>query len=137
MGKCIQNQARVFEGKLKKRIVRTICGAHRIAPSAPLLNSLGLLNIDDIFSYMCGLYVYKSLNTEYNVFNYQNGPYNTRTAQRNLLEVPRINCSHSRQAIRYTGVIKYNNLPEYIKISGNYDTFKQRYKRFLLQQNVP
>ena len=44
--------------------------------------------------------------------------------------------NHSRQAIRYAGVIKCNNLPEYIKASDNQETFKQRYKKFLLEQNV-
>ena len=76
------------------------------------------------------------LYSQYNTFNYENGPYNTRTAQRNLLEIPRINYSHSRQAFRYTGVIKYNNIPEYIKTRDNYETYKQRYKKFLLEQNV-
>ena len=77
--------------KIQKRIVRTICGTDRIAPSEPLLNSSGLLNIDGFFSYICGLYVYTFLNSEYNVLNYQNEPCNTRTAQPNLLEVPTIN----------------------------------------------
>ena len=124
--------------KAQKRIVRAICGAGRIASSAPLLKSCGLLNIDGIFSYMCGLYVYKSLrNAPYNVFSYQNGPYNTRMSERTILKTPRTNCNHSRQAIRYTGVVKFNRIPEDIKRSETYDNFKQKYKKFLLEENVP
>ena len=114
----------------QKRIVRAIMGVSKSTPSSPLFNYLGILNIRQIYSYMCGIYVHKSLkNPEYNVFELQNsGGYRTRAIEQGLLGVPRTNLERSRQSIRYAGPVIYNGIPLSIRSNDSSDTFKRLYK---------
>ena len=118
---------------LQKKIIRAMTFSDRCASSAPLLKSLNLLPLQDINSYMCGLHVYKSLQTGNNLFTiYVQNNYNTRLANTRSVVMPNIIFSHSRQSVTWIGAQLWNRLPRELRDVQTYGAFKFKLKRWLL-----
>ena len=120
----------------QKFIVRSIVGANRRASTGPIFNELGILSLEEIYAYMCGLYVYKSLCSQEQIFTYATHHHATRSSLMNLLEVPHLYCYHSKQSIRYAGVAAFNQIPLEIRQTLTYTSFKRKYKQYIRRTTI-
>ena len=118
---------------VQNRIVRAMCGVDRLSASLPLYTSLGLFNVENIYMYMTGAYVYRTLlNQLLPTFQFQVMNRVTRSSSRALLSVPFVALEVCRRSIRYSGPVVYNRIPLDIRTVDRYTTFKRNFKRFLL-----
>lgn len=117
--------------RLQRKLIRVICWQPFHADVGPLYRGLNLLSVLGVYYYMCGIFVFKSLDrTEW--FSRQEVTYATRASELNLLSVPFVRTVHSSRSIRIRGAHVWNNIPESIKNSVSYNSFKINFKNHLL-----
>ena len=114
-----------------KRIVRSICSANFRHPTQPLMTDLGFLNIKEIYTYMSGNYVYKSLNALCNCdwFTLRQSTYSTRSIDRHELFVPFAHSWQTMNSLRIAGANIWNRLPAYVQECNTYYGFKAALKK--------
>ena len=121
---------------LQNKIVRIIAAVPNRTTTAPLLASLNLLSINEIYSYMVGNFVYKSVSGGAgNLFQWRTSNYRTRNFIERPLNLPLVQSEQSKKSITYAGPAIYNSIPVDIRQSVNYPLFKRRYKSHLIVSN--
>ena len=123
---------------LQKRVVRIISGVDRQTHTKPLFTSLGLLDINRLYSYNIGLMMYKfkhrnlpSIFDQYFVKNSDIHDYETR--QSDFLHVPIFNTELGKRSFRFKAVSIWNEI--YGNLSSVYiaiSTFKMHLKKYLI-----
>ena len=114
--------------------LRAIYGSRAQEYSLPLFNSLKILTLCNVNSYMTGMYDFRSIH-HLHIFNHFSPYiciYNTRLSQRNVIDVVYPGTTHSKQSIVFMGAKVWNAIPLVIRESATCDTYKLHYKRYLL-----
>ena len=117
---------------LQKRLVRIICGSHRISHADPLFAELGALKIDDLYAQSVRLFAFKAYKGMLpggmaSVFNRVSHGYNTRGARSNFY----IDRSDVR-SLRSIAPKVWNDLATPMKELPSIASFKGASKRGLL-----
>ena len=118
---------------IQKKIIIILLFKGKYEHTAPLFNDLYLLTVRQINEYMSCLCVHKSLRLGNNLFSrYVPINYNTRLGGGNNVNVPNILSAHSRQSLRWVGSSNWNSLPQHLREIQEYNTFKIRLKKYLI-----
>ena len=117
---------------LQKRLVRIICGTHRISHADPLFAQLGALKIDDLYTQSVRIISFKASRNQLpggmtRFFDKVSHCYNTRGARSNLF----VNCSDCR-SIKSIAPSIWNASPLEMRQSPSIASFKGRSKVDLL-----
>ena len=121
---------------IQKRIIKAMYFKPIRYPSAELFVSKFLLSVEQINKYTCCLYVFKSMHSSSNIFSFQTNIYNTRTSNANIVSLPGIFTTHSRQSARWVGAREWNGLPDDVRhLHQSTSTFKYKVKRYLVNSN--
>ena len=119
---------------LHNKILRCIAGIGRLESVQPLDSSFGILPLNKLYEYVTCAFVYKSLSQGRNLFNERiNHFYVLRNSEQQLLDVPRVFFTHSKQCILYSGPNLYNLIPSDIRNSASFKTFKVQIKSYLIR----
>ena len=110
-----------------------------MTPSAPLFSKLGILNIDNLYTYRVFIFMYKVYKGEcpnciFMMFNTNRQYHEHGTRQSNKYHIPLFRTNFSQRLIRYQGVIVWNSMIDDIHIAFVYKTVKRLTKRYLLKQ---
>ena len=103
---------------------------------APLFSRLKFLTFDEYITYVCLLFVFKTIqyHSSYGWFNfYGNTSYNTRRFNMYILTVLCVRTTHSRQSICYTGLMNWNAVPSRNQTADSYDSFKRQLKLYFFK----
>ena len=117
---------------LQKKAIRIISGAGILDHSTPLFYKNKILKIGDLYKHSVACYVFKNPGI-LDRFQ-QSHSYNTR--YRNVLVPPRERLRSTEQSVIYNAVKIWNEVPENIKLSLSLQSFKYKYKEFLLSQYI-
>ena len=124
---------------LQKRVLRIICGVDHRSPSNPLFSSLGLLDINKLYSYNIGLMMYKfhhhKLPTFFSSFFVKNSEiHNYMTRQSNLLHIPQFRTELGKRSFRYKAVGIWNEIYGSMpSVDIAVSTFKIHLKKYLIR----
>ena len=113
---------------LQKRLVRIICGTHRISHADPLFAELGALKVDDLYVQAVRIFAFKAARGMLpggmaSMIDRVSHRYNTRGARSNFF-VDRSGC----RSLRSIAPRVWNSLPGDMKGLTNIATFKERSK---------
>ena len=112
---------------LQKRIIRTINNAPFLAHTDPLFFSNGILKIHDIHKLNIGLYMF-----EHNALPRFVRPHDYLTRGHNNPLPPYARLTLTQNSISVVGPTILTTIPEEIRNSPSRNSFKFRYKKFLL-----
>ena len=128
--------------KVQKKALRIIVSAPYKAPSKPIFDKLNILDMNSIYFYNTALFMFKYehsiLPDVFLIFfrrNYDVHKYSTRYNKH--LIVPQMKSALYQKTIQYMGVKVWNFAVESLQFQCNLFTFKQRRKRFLLNNSIP
>ena len=118
--------------KLQKRAIRAISLAGYIDHTDPLFHRCKILKLDDQFKHSLACYLYKnqSLLTEHS----RNHPHFTRNRDAPLAPFARLRSTE--QSVIRNALVTWDTVPSNIKSCRTYDSFKFKYKNFLLNRYV-
>lgn len=117
--------------RIQKRTLRSMLGAKKLESCKPLFKQLNIMPLPCIYIFEVLLFVMKNMNSIDSFHkNHQIHNYNTRQCANLHLEGTRTNLCKS--GVLHTGITLYNNLPNHIKIIGNFKQFKLALRSFLL-----
>ena len=118
----------------QKRIIRTILGLRRFDHTQEAFSDLRILKFNDINTYCCSIYVFKSINTPgNNLFQHRvNNRYPLRN--NNILDIPFVGTLQSQSGILYHGAVTWNRLPHRVTNCTSVNSFKYALKRHLISQ---
>ena len=111
---------------LQKRAIRIISGASYLAHTEPLFTLHKILKFEDICRLSVGLYVFDHRE----IFLSVDHNYNTRNSSN--MQVARSRLTISQNSINVKGPNIWNSIPNEIQISLTRESFKYKYKNFLL-----
>ena len=118
---------------LHKKILRCMTGLRRRESVQPVYSSLRILPLHKLYEHVTCAFVYKSISLGNNLFSERiNNFYVFRNSDQQLLDLPRVFYTHSKQCILYSGPNFYNLIPLDIRNSPSFNSFKVRLKSFLL-----
>ena len=103
----------------------------RLSHNENLFGDIQLLKIEEIHSYMVGLWVRKSLGSDM-FAPVEDSGHNLRGRQSADLVIPFATSDHSQQSIKINGPKVYNSIPAVIRNCETYPTFKSSLKKYLL-----
>ena len=117
---------------LQKRLVRIICGAHRISHADPLFSELGALKVGDLYTQSVRLFAFKAAKGMLpggvaSMINRVSHRYNTRGARSNFFVV-----ESDCRSLKSIAPKVWNSLPEPMKDLASIVSFKEVSKRGLL-----
>ena len=76
------------------------------------------------------------MHSSSNIFSFQTNIYNTRASNANIVSLPNIFTTHSRQSARWVGAREWNGLPDDVRhLHQSTSTFKYKVKRYLVNSN--
>ena len=101
--KIVINSLQISQNKL----LGAICGADQMDSARPLVNSLKIFNVKEVYNYMVCYYIYKSISRNENIFVHNEIQHNTRQALNEVFHVPYIQSSQTMQSITYSGTREY------------------------------
>lgn len=111
---------------IQNYILKIIFKKQRSYPTKMLYEETGLFNIKGIYAYQCALWVYKN-----DLLSVTSTSYQTRSAQRQSVQVPLVKKSHIQRFVFFYGPKIYNLLPPEIKNIKNSNAFKKQLKLFI------
>ena len=122
---------------LQKRAVRLITSSGYRDHTLPLFTQLGLLNIENIYRFSLGSFMYKFYHGKLpalfeNMFTLIRTVHSRATRQQNHLYVPFARSRFPRQSVRFKGVSVWNSVLKHIDIYCSVHTFKFRLRTVLL-----
>ena len=116
----------------QERAIRIISGAGFLDHTTPLFFDNKILKIDDLYTHSIGCYIFNNPGI---INRYQRShTYNTRN--RNLLVAPIERLRSTEQSVIYNAVNIWNEVPVHIKLSLTSQSFKYRYREFLLSRYI-
>ena len=121
---------------LQKRIIRIISGVPPRAHTAPLFSDMKLLNIDGIYKYTVGLFMYKFMGNMlpplFDMFELNMNVYSYNTRNRAMFHIPLCRTNRSQRTIKYMGSKFWNILASNININCKIGTFKKYLKKYII-----
>ena len=122
---------------LQKRAIRIITSSPPRTPSKPLFTKYNILTIHDIFKLQIASFMYmyftKKLPTVFNnLFTLNSNYHNYNTRQQMAIHIPLLKYKLSRQSINLYGPKLWHSIPPDIKASTTLQTFKRKFKYFLI-----
>ena len=127
--------------KIQKKMLRVITSSPYRAPSLPLFVANKLLPLQDINSYMIGIFMFNVMNSgedsifsSYFILNSSIHSHHTRTA--NALHVPRAKNCVRISSIKILGAQIWNDIPNSIRNSTTVATFKINLKKHLIDSKL-
>ena len=128
---------------LQKKAIRIVSGLKYNAHTGGHFKRLKCLKVEDIIKFNTCLLVFKGymqkLPTELQkrfVKNKDRETYGCNTRSINDLYINKAKKELKHKCISVSGIILFNRLPDYIKISKTENTFKKSLKKFLLESYV-
>ena len=122
-------------------MLRVITSSPYRAPSLPLFVANKLLPLQDINSYMIGIFMFNVMNSgedsifsSYFILNSSIHSHHTRTA--NALHVPRAKNCVRISSIKILGAQIWNDIPNSIRNSTTVATFKRNLKKHLIDSKL-
>ena len=112
---------------LQKRVIRIINSAPFLAHTDPLFFANGILKIQDIHRLNIGLYMYQHHESAQYL---RSQAYHTRGQNQLLAQSARL--TMTQNSISVLGPNIWNTIPEEIRNSLSLNSFKFKYKKFLL-----
>ena len=126
---------------IQKKLVRIMTFARFREESKPLFLALDILNIYELNLYLIALFMYSYFNNnlpEYfiNYFRLNENihSHDTRSASNIFIEYRRTN--YGKFSLKYRGAQIWNNLPNTLKISKTYRSFKKSAKVYVRNQTI-
>lgn len=103
---------------LQKRAVRIIASEPRTAPSSPIFKELNIMRFNQARDYKTALLVKRVIctNTPYHSSILSFPSRNTRHANNNNLNLPKISNVYGRRSLPFVGTKLWNRLPHTIKV---------------------
>ena len=126
---------------IQKKLVRIMTFARFREESKPLFLALDILNIYELNLYLIALFMYSYFNNnlpEYfiNYFRLNENihSHDTRSASNIFIEYRRTN--YGKFSLKYRGAQIWNNLPNTLKLSKTYRSFKKSAKVYVRNQTI-
>ncbi len=116
---------------LQKKVIRAITNSNYFAHTQPLFKQTKILKLFDINKLQIAIYMYKKTQQNDDI-NEPLHNYPTRTRQN--LRIPAHTLTIFKHSLSYTGPTLWNNIPAYIKASSSVNTFKNLFKKHILDQ---
>ena len=121
--------------QIQKKLVKIIAFKGRYEHEGPIFTELNFLTIEQINVYMSCIYIYKAIQNNSNMFQiYVPIRFNTRLASSFTLVLSNAVATHSRQSISWQGCVNWNKLPLELREIPNYNSFKFKFKKYLLSR---
>ena len=119
---------------IHKQTIRSISSAAFREHTQHIMNYLGLLNLNKIFTYMSCNYVFKALNSldTCDWFSRYHNVYSTRSTKDITLHVPFAHSWKGMSFLHNSGANAWNMLPGSIRERRSYSGFKLALRRNLL-----
>ena len=123
---------------LQKKCIRNISKVGYLDHTEPLFSEHKVLTVKEIYKYSCSKFIYQCYNNR-NYLHFKdklkrnNEYHNYKTRDSNLLRQPFIRLHKFRNSFLPMGIRMWNKIPERIKSSRSYDTFKIKSKRLILE----
>ena len=124
---------------IQKKIVRIITFSKYREGTRPIFTSLKLLNIYELNLYFTALFMYSYFHDNLPMFykdyfttNNKIHTYNTRSASNIHITYKRTN--YGKLSLKYRGAVVWNSLPDDLKKSNSYRTFKKSLKLYIQKQ---
>jgi len=123
--------------KTQKKLIRIISGSHYRAHTSDLFANNKLLNMQQIYQYSIGIFMFKYCNDELpnlfaNMFQKNSGIHTHNTRQQNHFHLPKFKNNMLKNSVRYQGVTLWNGLPDQLRESKSLNSFKFNFKKSLL-----
>ena len=123
---------------LQKKVIRFITFSNIDAPSSPLFQQLGILNVHQQCKFNTSLFIFdlRAGHFPQTVNDYFNTPpntYHTRNTTRDNFYIPKVNLTLTQHNFQYAAAKHWNSLPEELKKIQSRTTFKSQLKQYLLQ----
>ena len=113
---------------LQKKIIRIITNESYLAHTKPLFYNTGILNIENVHSYVLAIYMFKKRNLFNDCFHHN---YSTRNKQNLVPKFQRLIVT--QQSVNFSGVRVWNDLPAELKNCHSLAKFKFMLRRRLLE----
>ena len=126
--------------RLQKRAARIILDMPPDAPSMPLFEKLGWLNVHERLEYNRAIVLYKSthdLTPSYicDLFEFHSSQnYNVRSVSNNNMLIKRHNSKIFEKSLQYVGPRLWNSLPVTIRNSPSLPSFKTAISKFIISK---
>lgn len=125
---------------LQKKCLRTITKSNYLAHTLPLFNENKLLNVFQLFDFICAQFVFKILNTnQFPVFKdrltHSAVSHGHNTRNHTLIRTPFERLQKCMNSFLINGIKVYNNVSQFVKNSRTLIAFKVRMKNWLLYGN--
>ena len=139
MGICVQVSIRQ-NTEASKRVARIILDMPPDAPSMPLFEKLGWLNVHERLEYNRAIVLYKSthdLTPSYicDLFEFHSSQnYNVRSVSNNNMLIKRHNSKIFEKSLQYVGPRLWNSLPVTIINSPSLPSFKTAISKFIISK---
>ena len=123
---------------LQKKAIRLISNSHYLEHTAPLFESLKLLNLYNIFKYNCFLLVHKCTKENYfpefkKKLQTSSSIHSYETRNNNQLRVPLEKLKLCQKSYKYISIKLWNDVNEDIKNINSIITFKKKVKILLIE----
>ena len=113
----------------QRKCLRVISNLPPYAHSNPIFSNLHILKFNDIYRYNLGIYMYKHIDQfDSNLYN---PPYSTRSGIHHEPSYQRLTVTQN-QSIHYQVPSNWLRIPQTIKDQASLNSFKHRYKSFLI-----
>ena len=126
--------------RIQKRAIRIVFHSQYLAHTSPIFKSLKILNIYNLFQYKLAIFMYLCYNNllppslvQYFSLNSTVHSYNTRNADK--FHMSKIRTLISYKSIFHQGPLIWNDIPKVIRNCKSLNTFKRKYKLFLMNQS--
>ena len=123
---------------LQKRVIRLIAGVSRRTHSKPFFSSLGILEIEQVYFYNVGLFMYKQhhgwLPQIFDKLKRNFEIHDHYTRQSNLLHPPKPQTEYRKRSFNYQSIQIWNSIHKESFVNLKIGTFKKHLKRYLLHQ---
>ena len=127
--------------KIQKKMLRVITSSPYRAPSLPLFVANKLLPLQDINSYMIGIFMFNVMNSDNDsifssYFTLNSSIHSHLTRSANDLHVPRAKTCVRISSIKVLGAQIWNDIPNSIRDSTTVATFKRNFKKHLIDSKL-
>ena len=127
--------------RTQKKAIRLISNSHYRAHTKPLFYQLKILNIFDICNYHIAVFMYLCHNellpcAIQNYFKLNSSIHKYATRNASNYHLPKIRTSVMKRSILFDGPKLWNSIPVTIRNCRSLQTFKQKYKMYLIESYV-
>ena len=127
--------------KMQKRALRCICFLPKFASTAAYFHDLCIFKLPELRMYSIALFMYKFHHRQLphvfdNFFQYNYEVHRRTTRQSQFLHPPRFKSTFSKQFVKYSGVIIWNDICTRINPSVTPSTFKKHIRSYIISKQV-